>query len=128
MFMYVYFSFLINTCRPNRIVLNGVKYKPGAVIMTGISEDFPVFIKPLHLYLVDHTKLFAYGHLLKTLFFNRHYHCFVVKPTNEFKLFCLEEVCDFHHQLYFLRKLKTDYIIIPKYHICGTVYYSESVC
>ena len=82
--------------------MNGVKYKPEAVVMTGITDEFPVFVKILHLYIVDHTRGFIYVQMLQTKSFDSHNHCFVVKVMNTFSILNLEEVNDYHHQLYLL--------------------------
>ena len=83
--------------------MNGIKYQPNAVAMTEVLDDFPLFIKVLHLYVIDNSKLLMYGHLYKTISFDHHHHSYIVKLTGTHKLLDLEEVNEYHHQLYHMR-------------------------
>ena len=62
--------------------MNGIKYQPNAVAMTEVLDDIPVFIKVLHLYVMDNSKLLMYGHLYKTISFDDHHHSYIVKLTD----------------------------------------------
>lgn len=96
--------------------------KPCALLFT-VEDDYPQFGELQDLYVVDGNRVVCDIKPYHTTSFLKHYHAFVVQPTRVSKLVCIEHL--YNHLPYIVRQVHHDgvskCIIVPKYHICGTL-------
>lgn len=83
----------------------GVKYMGGAMILTGVNEDFPQFAQILDIYVIDNGNPMAYCQMFSTQSFEHHFHSYQVTKDLCKKVFCLQDIVTQHSQVYMLRHL-----------------------
>lgn len=113
-------------CRPNWVVLNGIKYQSGTVILVNVEKDFPEFAQISSIFTINNDKTMVHCQMLATQSFELHYNSYHVIKANSTRSFDLQAINWKHPQLYTLRLLNLEdtvmMMIVPKFHINGTAY------
>ena len=99
--------------------VDGVTYRSPAAIIIDVKDDYPVFVKIEDVFVIE-DKPVAYGLQYDTVSFCRHSHAYIVSCSSTRHVVDLLHL--FHHTPYFIRYIKRKFMVVPKYHICGTLY------
>ena len=95
--------------------------KPCALLVR-VEDDYPQFGELQDIYIVDGNRVVCDIKPYHTTSFLKHYHAFVVCPTQDSELVCIDL---YNHLPYHVRQVHHDgvnkRIIVPQYHNCATL-------